>query len=386
MHLGLPDSITRRAFVRVGGVAGMAAAALACAPSAAPVSDGAAGASAKSGWEKEWDDLVEAAKKEGTLSLVTTAGSYFRNGADEFEKAFPGVRVELTSMIASTFGPRALQERKGRIYNYDVFTSTYGTVALTMIPQGALDPVRPLIFRPDVLDDKNWQDGFERGFLDLDKKWAFGGFGEVFRAIWVNSDIIKESEIRTFDDLLNPKYKGKIISGDPRNHGGGWWPATSLRLRRGEDAMRRFYQGQELTFSREQRQMMDFIIKGQYWLGCGPVLETLLAEYNQQGVGRKLKYVPIDELDNLNHGSNVLYYFNRAPHPNAAKLFINWLLTRDGSAAWSKHAETNSRRIDVAPAKPDNAPDAKRNLIEMDRQELQSEWVKTQDLAKAWFN
>ncbi len=381
------EPISRRAFVRVGGVGSVAAATLACALTAAPAPGGEApSGTAKTGWEKEWDGLVGAAKKEGTLALVTTAGGNFRNAADEFEKAFPGVRVELTSMIASTFGPRVLQERKGSIYNYDVFTSTYGTVALTMIPEGALDPVRPLIFRPDVLDDKSWQGGFERGFLDNDEKWAYGGFAEVFRAIWVNSDIIKEGEIKTFDDLLNPKYKGKIVSGDPRNHGGGWWPATALRLRRGEAAMRKFYKDQELVFSRDQRQMMDFIIKGTYWFGSGPVLETLLADYNQQGVGQKLKYIPIDELDNLNHGSNVVYYFNRSPHPNAAKLFINWVLTKDGAALWAKHAETNSRRTDVAPSKPENAPDPKRNLIEMDRQELQNEWVKTQDLAKAWFS
>ncbi len=382
-------SINRRAFLRVGGLA-TAGAAAACAPAAAPAAPPAGGAgsqgAAKAAWEKDWDDLVAAAKKEGALALVTTIGNPFKDAVAAFEQAFPGIAVEHTQLIASQFSPRVIQERKGNVYTYDVIASTYGTIPLTLIPAGVMDPIRPLITRPDVLDDKNWQGGFEKGFLDNDKKWGYGGFNEVFQAIWVNSDIIKEGEIKTFDDLLNPKYKGKIISGDPRNHGGGWWPFTTLRLKRGEEAARRYYVGQEPILSRDQRQMMDFVIKGQYWIGSGAVSDAVLVDFLASGVGKNLKHIPIDELDNLNHGNNVLYYFNRAPHSNAAKLFINWVLTKEGSALWSKKAETNSRRTDVPAAKPSNAPDAKRNLIAIDRQEWEPEWAKSQALAKSWIN
>ncbi|MSQ28519.1 MAG: extracellular solute-binding protein [Dehalococcoidia bacterium] len=363
------ESVSRRRFVRVGAAAA-AGAAVGCSPAAAP----APGPAAPSGpgadpttWEKQWDDLVAAAKKEGTLSLVTTIGNPFQKAVAAFEAAVPGIKVDHTQLIASQFAPRVLQERQGGIHSYDIITTTYGTVPLTLIPAGVMDPIRPLLFRPDVVENRNWRGGFEKGFLDTDKKWGYGGFQEVFQAIWVNSDIIKDGQINIFDDLLDPRYKGKIVSGDPRNHGGGWWPATTLRLKRGEETARRFYGEHGITFSRDQRQMMDFLIKGQMWIGSGAVNEPILEDFLEKGVGKNLKYIAIDELDNLNHGSNVLYCFNRAPHPNAAKLFANWVLTKDGSAVWSKHAETNSRRTDVSAARPANAPNPTRNLLEIDR-------------------
>ena len=103
-------------------------------------------------------------------------------------------------------------------------------------------------------------------------------------------------------------------------------------------------------------------------------------------MGKNLKKIPIDELDNLNHGSNVLYYFNRAPHPNAAKLFLNWILTKEGAEIWSEHAKTNSRRKDVAPAVPALAITPGRKLTVMDREVLKPEWTKTRNLAKELLN
>jgi iron(III) transport system substrate-binding protein len=384
------NGVGRRTFIRIGGSAAVMGAAVACSPSAAPAAapapgGGAAVPAASGSWEKEWSDLIAAAKKEGTLALVTTIGNTFQKAVAAFEEKFPGIKVEHTQMIASQFAPRVLQERQGGVFTYDIITTTYGTVPLTLIPAGVMDPIRPILFRPDVMENRAWRGGFEKGFLDTDKKWGYAGFQEVFQSIWVNSDLVKDSDIRLFDDLLDPKYKGKIVSGDPRNHGGGWWPATTLRMKRGEETARKFYVGQEMLFSRDQRQMMDFLIKGQVLVGSGAVNDAVLADFLEKGVGKNLKYIAIDELDNLNHGSNVLYLFNKAPHPAAAKLFANWILTKEGGEIWSKHAETNSRRSDVSAAKPSNAPDPRRTLIEIDRQELEPEWRKTQDLAKAWL-
>ena len=201
-------------------------------------------------WEKEWEQLVEAANKEGKLALVTTIGDTFRKAVAGFEEAFPKITVEHTSLNASAFAPRVTQERDGSIYNYDAITSTYGTVPLVLIPAGVMDPIRPILFRGDILDDNIWQDGFEAGFLDNDKKWSYAGFSQVHTAVSVNTDLVKEGEIKGFDDLLNPKWKGQIIGGDPRTYGGGWWPGTALRLTRGDDACKKLWIDQEMTFSR----------------------------------------------------------------------------------------------------------------------------------------
>jgi ABC-type Fe3+ transport system substrate-binding protein len=380
---------SRRGFLRIaGGSAALLAAA--CAPAAsapsAPSGGGAAGDTAKPAWERQWDELVAAAKKEGSLVLVTALGSGFKEAVTTFEKAFPGLTVELTSLNASAFAPKALQERKANIFNYDAITSTYGTLPLTMIPEGAMDPIRPLLFRPDVIEDKNWKDGFEAGFLDKDKKWAYAGFSEVSRAVWINTDLVKEGEVRTFDDLLNPRWKGKIIGGDPRTFGGGWWPGTAMRLKRGDDTIKRFFKDQEVVLSRDARQQIEFLIRGSYSIGILSSTAALLPEFLEKGVGKNIKHVPIDEMDVLNASTSVAYAFNRAPHPNAAKLFLNWVLSKDGATAWSKAGNTNSRRVDVPPGNADVALSAGRNLIFIDREELVAEWTKTQDIAKQVLN
>ncbi|TMA08396.1 MAG: hypothetical protein E6J89_14885 [Deltaproteobacteria bacterium] len=63
-------------------------------------------------------------------------------------------------------------------------------------------------------------------------------------------------------------------------------------------------------------------------------------------------------------GSSVLVLFNKAPHPNAAALFINWYLSRRGQIAWQKVMNTkevepsDSMRIDIP--KDDVHPDGRR--------------------------
>ncbi len=115
------------------------ASATACAP-ALPL-PGRAPQTTGDGWH-EWSRTLERAKQEGTLTLVTTLGSTFRDGVREFEKAFPGLTVDHVQLNASAFAPRVLQERKGGLYSFDAVTSNYGTFGLTLIPSGVCDPIR----------------------------------------------------------------------------------------------------------------------------------------------------------------------------------------------------------------------------------------------------
>src|SRR5438552_195860 len=85
---------TRRAFFGAAALAGAGAAA-ACAPAAAPApAPSAAPPAGQAQWEKEWDDLVAAGKKEGTVSVITYPGSQFRKFMETFEAAFPGITVD----------------------------------------------------------------------------------------------------------------------------------------------------------------------------------------------------------------------------------------------------------------------------------------------------
>jgi ABC-type Fe3+ transport system substrate-binding protein len=331
--------------------------------------------------------LVRAAQQEGKLTLVTTVGAGFREGIAEFQQRFPGIQVDHTGLQASTFTPRFLQEREAGIQNYDAMTSTWAIVPRAMAEKGSLVPIKSVLFRPDVLDDKAWRGGFAAGFLDGGEKWVYAGFQEKSEMLWVNTDIVKDGEIKRVEDLLDPKWKGKILSGDPRSQGGGFTPATAMRLALGDDIIKRLWRDQEVALSREQRQLTEFMVRGRYPIGIGAVYRQVLDEFLPQGLGRNLKNLDeVEHVDYVGGGSNIVWVFDKAPHPNAAKLFANWLLTKEGQTIWSKHAITNSRRVDVAPAVPNLAPKPGRKYMQSDSFDIVPELAKTQDLAKAALN
>lgn len=342
---------------------------------------------AKPTWEAEWDTLVKAAQGEGKLVLVTTVGAGFRDAVAAFEAAFPGILVEHTSLQASQFTPRLLQERQAGIYSYDAMTTTWVIVPRAMATNGALEPVRSVLFRPDVLDDKAWRDRFAGGYLDLgEPKWVYAYAQERSESLWVNSDLVQEGEIKSVQDLLNPKWKGKITGSDPRAQGGGFNPATVMRLAYGDDIIKRLWKDQEVVLSRDERQLTESMVRGRYAIGIGAVYKVVLAEFMAQGLAKNLKRLDLDNVDNVGASGNVLLVFNRAPHPTAAKLFANWLLTREGQATWTKHALSNSRRVDVEPTNPRVQPDPARKYPQLDAGGMLDEVAKTQDLAKAALN
>ncbi|MEK7216439.1 MAG: extracellular solute-binding protein [Chloroflexota bacterium] len=383
--------VNRRGFLRVtAGAAAATAASAACAPAAAPTVPAAAPPAAalagKPAWEEEWDRVVKAAKQEGKLVLVTTVGTGFRAAVEAFQSAFPGITVEHTSLNASAFVPRLTQEREAGIYSFDAMTSTWAIVPRVMAEKKALLPIKSVLFRGDVLDDKVWQDGFERGFLDQNEKWVYGGFVERSERLWVNSDMVKDGEITKVEDLLNPKWKGRILAGDPRTFGGGFVPATVMRLALGDDIIKRVWKDQEAVLSRDLRQMTEFMVRGSYPICIGGISRVILEEFTAQGLGKNLKWAGIDNIDDVGGGSNIVWAFDRAPHPNAAKLFVNWLLTKEGQTIWSKHAVTNSRRVDVAPVVPYLVPTPGKKYPQNDAWNFVPELAKTQEIAKAALN
>ncbi|HEY2988273.1 MAG TPA: hypothetical protein VGL11_11150, partial [Candidatus Binatia bacterium] len=120
--------------------------------------------------------------------------------------------------------------------------------------------------------------------------------------------------------------------------------------------IKRLFGRMDVTFSRDQRQMTDWLAQGKFALCLGCAASMARA----QGL-------PIESLDTsgwkegsafgVRNGS--LSLMNQAPHPNAAKVFINWFLSRKGQIALQKYGypenPPNSRRIDIP--KDDVPPD-----------------------------
>jgi iron(III) transport system substrate-binding protein len=246
------------------------------------------------------------------------------------------------------------------------------TTALTVLrPAGVWDPVRPLITKPDVLDDKVWNGGFDGGWPDIEKKWAYAFANDKARSVWINPSQVQPGEIKSFKDLVDPKWKGKIIIADPRTEGRGYWPMTTVRITRGKEAddmVRFLLNDQEPLIHSDARQMTELMARGRYAIGIGAVDEQMIVDFQSQGVGKDLQAIDNEDWTYVS-GTNI-WLVNRAPHPNAAKLFVNWLLTKDAQELWSKETMTNSRRVDVAIGSAERAPERGKKYVQIDAEDV----------------
>ena len=184
-----------------------------------------------------------------------------------------------------------------------------------------------------------------------DRALAYGFVAARGAGITVNPDLVKDEQIKGLTDLLNPKWKGKLLLPDVRTMGDAFWPMTSARLNLGDDIIKKLFVDQEPVLSRDTRQIAEFMVRGRYPIALG-VNPLLLSQFQKQGLGKNLKTFHFPEMDSVNSSSSTLWLVNKAPHPNAAKVFINWLLTKDAQVVWAREVETNSRRVGVEPGNP----------------------------------
>src|SRR5207248_1011983 len=123
-----------------------------CAPSGAPSPSPAASQAAApqpyasgAAWQAQWDGLVAAAKKEGTLVLITSVGAAYKDAVAAFEKAFPGIQVDHSQQVATLFAPKAIQEGQAGVFLYDVIATSHTTAGPQLYKEGRMDPIRPEI-------------------------------------------------------------------------------------------------------------------------------------------------------------------------------------------------------------------------------------------------
>jgi iron(III) transport system substrate-binding protein len=379
----------RRDLLRIAALGGTAALAAACSQAAAPAPTAQApaqtsvpAAPAAAPQSADWNAVVAAAKKEGGLVTATYPGTGYRKLMDDFEAAYPGIKVDQTGFQTSgrDFSPRFFQERDAGLYAWDIILMPSTEFFINAIPRGALDPLRPLLVQPDVLDDKNWREGFESGWLDKNKQYTYGITRSRSQTLYVDTDQVKDGEVSGMKDLLDPKWQGKIIGGDPRTKGSGYWSATAARIKTGsDDIVRRLWKDTDMQLSGDARVLTEGVVRGKFPIGVGAVSKPVLIDFLAQGVGKNVKNIASLELDVVQSSNNVLMYVNRAPHPNASKVFANWILSKDGGTSIAKYAQDNSRRSDVEVFDPSVVPD--QDYVKIDSESYVDEILHTQKIA-----
>ncbi|HEV8615469.1 MAG TPA: extracellular solute-binding protein [Methylomirabilota bacterium] len=331
----------------------------------------------------DWPQTVAAAKKEGKVVVNTFPGDVYKRALKAFTQAYPDIKLEHTGLHSADFAPRIVQERQANLFTWDVALIPTSTALQVLRPAGVWDPVRPAIVLPEVKDDAGWEGGFERGFsLVKDRALCYGFVAQRGGGVTINTDMVNEDQVRGLKDLLDPRWKGKLLMPDVRVMGDTFWPMTAARLNLGDDIIKKLFVDQEPVLSRDNRQVAEFMVRGRYPIAMG-VNPQILATFQRQGLAKNLKLIHLPEMSTQSSSSSTIWLVNRAPHPSAARVFINWILTRDAQVVWAREIETNSRRVGIEPGNPQYAVPVGAKFMQIDAEDNLSEVVKTQDIARA---
>lgn len=329
----------------------------ACAPGVKPVApppDNALPAKvepgqAKEKWEVDWDKALKEGQKEGKVVIYSTGGGELRPLGTAFQKKY-GIAVEATVFRGPDVPPRLGAERKAGLYLVDLYVGGSGTATVDLKGMGVLAPIEPLLILPEVLDPKVWYSG---NLIFLDKeKLVLKGLAYVSVPLAININLVKPDEIKSYKDLLNPKWKGKIVMNDPTIRGTGGKTAATVGLYlMGWDYMQDLAK-QEPVIVRDQRQQIEWVAQGKYPIAFAP-LTTPLADFMKAGA--PIAEVVPAEGSHYTGGVGNIALFDKAPHPSATKIFVNWYLSKEGQGMMSQETLNPSARLDVSTQGMDDA-------------------------------
>lgn len=302
----------------------------------------------------DWATVLEKAKQEGVVVVHGAPGRRYAavlQGA--FQQKYPDISVEFSGASNRTAIPKLLRERQAGLFKQDVWTS--GSSAISQLkPVGALQPLAPFL-RKEIMDDKNWFGGFAAGFTDTEKTFFYSFDGTVQNPIHVNWDVVKKDRITSVQDLLKPEFANKIVWDDPRRGGSGNGASLTILENFGEDFLRQLY-AKKSVFTTNRRQAAEWVVRGRYPIAIG-LDDSEMEVFEKEGLGKNV--LALDDsfykVQQLSPGFGSVGVIDKAPHPYAAAVYVNWLLSQEGQRAWVE-VPRNSRRVDVKPEEPKLSP------------------------------
>jgi iron(III) transport system substrate-binding protein len=290
-----------------------------------------------------WRSLADAARAEGKLVLATNNVALRETVAPAFKQRF-GIDVEVISARGPDSVARIMREYDAGIGTLDVLISGVGAVASQLYPAGVLGPVGTMLVVPEVTDPATWRDGRIR-FVDPDGQYILRCMESIQNNVVINTDLVSRAELRRTDDLLNPKFLGKISTSDPTGQGGGDGVAAYFLKTKGEDFLKRLYADQQVVRSTDGRQLTDWVARGTYPITLTMGEEDILALLHD---GMKIEAFWFDDIPPMiGGGGSFLTVMKSTPHPNATKLWVNWYASREGQELAALALGQPSNRLDV---------------------------------------
>jgi iron(III) transport system substrate-binding protein len=261
--------------------------------------------------------------------------------------------VDYTGQPGSTVPPKLIAERQAGQYLMDVVINGT-TTQLDLLGANVLDPIPPYLVGPESRETAKWLGGaFD--FSDTANTYNLVVSSFLMPPFAYNPSQVSPGDLVSYRNLLDPKWRDKLIIFDPRGAGAGLGTMTYFYT---TESLGKGYIQQlvanGLHVSRDDRQILDFVVRGQYAIALAPSLNFAM-QLQSRGIAVEL-FRPelVREGTYLSTGVGSVGMVNQGPNPNAARVYLDWFLSRDAQYAFNKVTGYASRRLDVT---NDYAPD-----------------------------
>ena len=303
-------------------------------------------------FQVEWDALIAAAKEEGKLVVAGGGGVEPMEPIYEiFTKKF-GVQVVLGRGSSSEHAERILAEQSGGRFEVDVAHSGANSANRRYIPNGMAQPLEPFFFHPEVVDKSLWFGG-RYWWTDAEQQYHFVMTSDVSSAagisVWFNTNLVSLEDVLAWDShysLFSDENKGKIVALSHLVGGAtGGDLKTFLDPLQGPEWFERLYLDMDVFFTSDFQIIINGLSLGRFHYGTeiGTASRDLrsirslggpVEEYENLFELGKVPGVPTTRtLDATGGAAGMLLLMRNVPHPNATKLYVNWILSREGQQA-----------------------------------------------------
>ncbi|MGH7843982.1 MAG: ABC transporter substrate-binding protein [Candidatus Binatia bacterium] len=280
--------------------------------------------------------LYEAGKKEGKVVIYGQGGEEWAPIVKAFGKRYPGIQVEAQDMRGREAREKIIAEQGAKQFIADLVTSGEQTIA-ELRQGGFLEPYQSPQLKHVY---KNFLD--QLGFRNTYRVNVYG--------ITINTRVVPPvDEPKLWKDLLNPKFRGKIACQDPRGSGGGFGILSVLSNLYGIEFIRDLAK-QNIFFGARNSQLVTGLVRGEHGLMISSNW-TDSAFQRARTRGGPVKFIKPQEGVRIVEISFVLV--KNAPHANAAKLFIDWLLSEEAQKLITQTLEYTPARKDVGAKSPE---------------------------------
>jgi iron(III) transport system substrate-binding protein len=290
------------------------------------------------------EELIRGAKKEAKIMFWSSMRiEDSKMLAAGFESRYPFVKVDIFRAGGEQIVNRAIAEQAAGNTTYDVVNA----FALKVLQKrGMIQPYAA----PEAAN-------YSAGYKDPQNHWV--SLYSAYNVIGFNTKLISKTEApRNWDDLLNPRWKGKMAMDNEEY----FWHAGMLRhwgQEKGKQYMETLNQ-QGLQFRAGGHGLLSDLMS----VGEFPIIVVVYPDRIEQ---MKVKGQPVDwvkTIDPILVNLAPVGIAMKAPHPNAARLFMNYSISKEGQEILQK-ARRTSARADVSPLVPEMDP-RKLKLVPLD--------------------